>query len=161
MDKQQEYNFLIEYIRLNPGITNLMLMNDIAPILSHDPMYIRRRWAALANHLKKDDRVKVNTLNHRRKTYTVIEEQPTLEVPVETLVKPMKESKVPTISMEGVLPDPIHMTVRSPEGDILTSGTFSGKAGLTMVDSSAVRVEVSVVRQSDGTTETFLSIVVE
>lgn len=136
-------------------------MNDIAPMLSSEPMYIRRRWASLATALKRDSRVIVNTLNHRRKTYTMIQEQPTLEVPVETLVKPMKESKVPTISMEGVLPDPIHMTVRSPEGDILTTGTFSGKAGLTMVDSSAVRVEVSVVRQSDGTTETFLSIVVE
>ena len=131
MDKQQEYNFLIEYIKLNPGITNLRLMSEISSFLSDDPMYIRRRWASLANNLKKDDRVNICTHNHRRKTYAIkdgVETQiePTLEVPVETLVKPMKESKVPTISMEGVLPDPIHMTVRSPEGDILTSGTFSG-----------------------------------
>lgn len=172
MDVQEEYDFILSVIEKHPGISNRQLIKAIKPHIGNRQAYTTRRWAALREALQHDSRVIATCISSRSYNYRLVEEpfskhprglarKASTQIPAEEIEQPMDDQTWPTISMEGTLPDPIHMTVRSPEGVELSSGTFSSKAGITMMNSSATRIEVRVVRRSDGTTETHLDIVVE
>ena len=171
MDIQEEYDFILSVIEKHPGINNRQLIKAIKPHIGNRQAYTTRRWAALRDALASDSRVIRTRHSQKTNTYRLVEDpyaytrglarKASTEIPAEEIEQPMDDQTWPTISMEGTLPDPIHMTVRSPEGVELSSGTFSSKAGITMMNSNATRIEVRVVRRSDGTTETHLDIVVE
>lgn len=163
MTVQEEYDFILSIIEKRPGINNRQLLKAIKPHIGNRQAYTTRRWAALRDALANDERVIRQRQGKKTYTFRLVELSGTRspDIPAEEIVQPMDDQTWPTISMEGTLPDPIHMTVRSPEGVELSSGTFSSKAGITMMNSSATRIEVRVVRRSDGTTETHLDIVVE
>ena len=172
MGVQEEYDFILSVIEKHPGISNRQLLKAIRPHIGNRKAYTTRRWAAVRDALAHDSRVIRSKLGERSYTYRLVDEPVETtprylsrtrspDIPAEAIEHPMDDQTWPIISMEGTLPDPIHMTVRSPEGVELSSGTFSSKAGITMMNSSATRIEVRVVRRSDGTTETHLDIVVE